>query len=83
MTPVTNIVINDPELLARLTAASGQIVFQTPDGRHIRTVEPVTVGTPASFKCPFTDEELDEFGKERNGRPLNAILEDLKQNHGE
>ncbi len=74
MSPVTTIVISDPELLARLAAANGQIVFQTADGHHIRTVEPIAVGTPARFKCPFTEEELDKFSKERNGRPLDAII---------
>ncbi|HEV3437938.1 MAG TPA: hypothetical protein VG122_11290, partial [Gemmata sp.] len=64
-------------------AADGQIVFQTPDGHHVRTVEPIAVGTAAKFKSPFTDEELDEFSKERTGRPLDTILKDLKQKYGE
>lgn len=83
MSPVTTIVISDPELLAKLAAAQGQIVFQTADGHHVRTVEPVAVGTATKFKSPFTDKELDEFSKERTGRSLAEILKDLKQKHGE
>jgi hypothetical protein len=83
MSPVTTIVISDPDLLAKLTTASGQIVFQTADGHHVRTVEPVAIGTAAKFNSPFTDEELDEFSKERTGRPLDVILKDLNQKYGE
>lgn len=83
MNSVTTIVITDPKLLDELAAAIGQIVFQTADGRHVRTVEPIALGTPAAFHCPFTDEELDELSKERSGRPLAAILEDLSKKYGE
>lgn len=82
MSPITTIVVSDPELLMKLASAKGQIVFQTADGNHVRTVEPVMNGTPASYKCPFTDAELDKFGKERTGRPLDAILKDLSQKYG-
>jgi hypothetical protein len=77
MSPGTKIVISDPDLLVKLATAAGQIVFQTADGHHIRTVEPIVGSTPAKFKCPFTDEELDEFSKERTGRPLESIFKDL------
>jgi hypothetical protein len=83
MNAVTKIVITDPELLAKLATVNGQIVFQTADGHHIRTMEPIAGATPANFKCPFTDEQLDELSKQRSGRPLKAILDDLKQKYGE
>jgi hypothetical protein len=84
MSPVTKIVISDPELRSQLLAASGQIVFEAPDGHHIQTVETVQAGRPSHrFNIPFTDEELDQFSKERTGRSLDEILTDLKQKHGE
>jgi hypothetical protein len=81
--PVTTIVISDPDLLAKLTSAAGQIVFQTAEGHHIRTVEPIASSTPAKFNCPFTDDELDRLCKDRVGRSLKSILDDLKQMHGD
>lgn len=82
MNPVTTIVISDRDLLQRLVSATGQIVFQTADGQHVRTVEPVSPGTPANYNCPFTEDELDAFSKERTGRPLADILGDLEQKYG-
>lgn len=79
MRPVITIVISDPELISKLAAADGQIVILSAAGDHIRTVEPIALGTPAEYKCPFTEEELDKFSKERNGRSLSAILEDLQK----
>jgi hypothetical protein len=62
---VTTIVINDPELLAKLAAASGQIIFQSPAGQPIQTVETVAVGKlPPGMKSPFTDEEIERARKE-------------------
>lgn len=83
MSPVTTIVVSDPELLAKLTTANGHIVFQTADGHHVRTVEPITSDILTRTKCLFTNKELDEFSKERTGRSLDAILGDLKQQYGE
>jgi len=83
MSPVTKIVISDPELRSQLLAANGQIVFEAPDGHHIQTVETVrAVRTNSGFTIPFTDDELDQFSKERDGRSLDEILTDLKQKHG-
>ena len=84
MSPVTKIVISDPDLRSQLLAANGQIVFEAPDGHHIQTVETVrTVRPNHGFTIPFTDEELDQFSMKRVGRSLDEILTTLKQKHGE
>lgn len=36
---VATIVISDPELLAKLAAADGQIVFRKPTGETVKTAE--------------------------------------------
>ena len=43
---VTTIVITDPELLAKLAAAEGQIIFRTPSGDTVKTAQVVAYGTP-------------------------------------
>ncbi|MBY0514134.1 MAG: hypothetical protein K2P78_09520 [Gemmataceae bacterium] len=81
---VTTIVITDPEVLAKLAAADGQIVFQGPRGEHVRTVSPVPFGKlPPGFKVPFSDEEMARRRQERTGRPIGDIIKDLKEKYGE
>ena len=61
---VTTIVITDPELLAKLAAAEGQIVFRGPTGDTVKTAEVVAnVTQPAGVKSPITDEEFEEARK--------------------
>jgi hypothetical protein len=58
----TTITITDPELLAKLVAAEGQIVFCGPSGDTVKTVEtiPIPLGTlPLGTRSPFTDEEIE------------------------
>lgn len=65
MNTVTTITISDPDLLARLAAADGQIVFQGPTGEPVKTVETVPDGKlPPGVKSPFTDEEIEAARKE-------------------
>jgi hypothetical protein len=65
MTSVTTIVISDPELLAKLAAANGQIIFEGPTGDLVQTVETVASGKlPPGVKSPFTDEEIEQARKE-------------------
>lgn len=81
---VTTIVISDPALLAKIAAATGRIVFEGPNGNFIQTVDTVPTARPArKIPCPFTDEQLAEFSKNRTGRPLEDILRDLKAKYGE
>lgn len=62
---VATIVITDPELLAKLAAADGQIVFRGPTGDTVKTAEVVFDGNPPpGVKSPFTDEEIEAARKE-------------------
>ena len=56
----TTITITDPELLARLAAAEGQIVFRGPGGELVKmaaTVPPRSL--PPGVESPFTDEQIE------------------------
>lgn len=77
---VTTITIDDPDLIAKLTAAEGQIIFRSPTGEAVRTVETVAIGKlPPGFKVPFTDEEMERRSQVRTGRPLSDVLKDLEE----
>jgi hypothetical protein len=80
---VTTIVITDPELLAKLAAAQGRIVFQGPTGDTVKMAEVVSDKLPPGFKIPFTDEQLAEFSKHRTGRPIGEVIKELKEKYGE
>jgi hypothetical protein len=61
----TTITITDPELLAKLAAAEGQIVFRGPGGEHVKTAETVAPGAlPPGVRSPFTDEEIEAARQE-------------------
>jgi hypothetical protein len=80
----TIITITDPELLAKLAAAEGHIVFRGPGGEHVKTAETVPFGKPpAGFKLAISDEELERRRQEKTGRSLDEILRDLEQKPGE
>jgi hypothetical protein len=80
---VTTIVITDPELLAKLAAADGQIIFRTPTGDTVKTAEVVAIGTPPpGVKSPISDEEFEEARKEPGGKPLAEILKRLQAGDG-
>lgn len=56
----TTITITDPDLLAQLSAAEGQIVFRGPTGVEVKTVATVSDGAlPPGVRSPFTDEEIE------------------------
>ena len=64
MSQVTTVVITDPELLAKLAAAEGPILFQGPNGESVRWAEPVPRGQlPPSIRPPISDEEFEERRK--------------------
>ena len=61
---VTTIVITDPELLAKLAAADGPIVFRGPSGDAVQTAVTVPFGKlPPGMKSPISDEEFEEARK--------------------
>jgi hypothetical protein len=81
---VTTIVITDPTLLAQIAAAQGQIVFRGPTGNTIKTAEVVAnQDLLAKYKCPYTEEQLAEFSKQRTGRPIGEVIKELKEKYGE
>ncbi|MCI0703775.1 MAG: hypothetical protein L0241_22175 [Planctomycetia bacterium] len=60
----TTITITDPELLAKLAAANGQIIFRGPGGEPVKTVSTVPYGVPPpGVKSPVSDEEFEEARK--------------------
>lgn len=77
----TTITITDPELLAKIASAEGQIVFRGPTGDTVKTVATVTNGTPpVSIKGPLTDEQFEEARKSPNsGITLAEFWEKVKR----
>jgi hypothetical protein len=77
---VTTIVITDPELLAKLAAADGQIVFRGPTGDTIKTVETVPFGVPPpGYLPPISPAELERRRQQyRSGKPLSEIMTRLQ-----
>ncbi len=64
-TITTTITITDPDLLAKLAAAEGQIVFRGPTGEHVKTTETVPADAlPPGARSPFTDEEIEAARQE-------------------
>jgi hypothetical protein len=62
---VTTIIVTDPELLAKLAAAEGQIVFRGPAGDTVKTAEVISDGKlPPGVKSPFSDEEIEAARQE-------------------
>ena len=83
MSPVTTVVITDPELLARLAATDGPIVFRGPNGEYVRFADPAPPGAiPAGFKSPVTDAEFQEARKQPDGLPLADVWERIREKHG-
>lgn len=83
MNPVTTIVVNDPDLLARIATAKGEIVFRSPSGEDVQTVCTLPFGVPPpGFQSPISDDEMARRRLECTGRPLTEILRDLESRHG-
>ncbi len=83
MNPITKIVISDPELIAKLVSADGQIIFEGPTGEPVRTVETVAFGKlPPGVKSPFTDEEIEKARKQPDGLPLTEVWKRIHERYG-
>jgi hypothetical protein len=79
----TTITITDPELLAKLAAAEGQIIFRGPTGEAVKTVATVPYGVPPpGVKSPISDAEFEEARKQTGGKPLAEILKRLQAGDG-
>jgi hypothetical protein len=79
-----SITISDPKLLAQLEAISGEVELKDPSGRTVAKVSREWDGKlPAGVKSPFSDAEIAELRKQKSGRPLADILNDLRNKYGE
>jgi hypothetical protein len=74
------IAVTDPTLLSELLQYEGTVELKAPDGRLLGqfTAEGF-FKLPPGAKSPFTDEQLVDLRKQRDGRPLADILRDLKE----
>ncbi|MDY3552032.1 hypothetical protein R5W24_001112 [Gemmata sp. JC717] len=78
----TIITITDPELLAKLAAAEGRIVFRGPAGEAIKTADTVTRGgLPPGVRSPISDEEIEEARKQPDGSPLADVWKRIHERH--
>jgi hypothetical protein len=75
-------IIVDSDLLARLHGLGERLEFCDESGRTLGVFQPA----PAKLApgegvdgSPFTREQLEEFRKQRTGRPLADILRDLER----
>ncbi|HEV3387043.1 MAG TPA: hypothetical protein VG097_19650 [Gemmata sp.] len=83
MSSVTTIVITDPELLTKLAAAEGQIVFRGPSGDTVKTAEIVANGTPPpGVTSPISDEEFEKARKQPDGVPLSEVWRRIHERYG-
>jgi|GEM_PF-4490012 len=71
----------DAELQARLTQAGGPIELCDQSGRTIKFFQPTPPGTLKEMS-PYSDEEIQRFAKQQQGRPLAEIWNDLQSTHG-
>ncbi len=79
----TTITITDPELLAKLAAAEGQIVFCSPSGEAVKTVSTLPrFAPPPGVKSPISDEEFEEARKQPDGLPLAEVWKRIHERHG-
>ena len=70
---ITNIVVNDPDVLSQLAGAEGVIVFRGPNGQCVRMAESVPLGKlPAGIVSPVSDEEFEEDTK--RGSVLGSVV---------
>ena len=73
------ITITDPSLLRQLSNATGTVKLCGPSGEILTDGQRSSYGKlPAGVVVPFTDEQLDEFSRNRAGRPLADIVRDLE-----
>ena len=78
----TTITITDPDLLARLAAADGYIVFRGPSGELVKTAATVPDGTPPGAKGPLSDAEFEEARKQTGGSPLVEVWKRIHERYG-
>ena len=75
-----NRVTVDAQTQAKLSNFSERVELYDESGRMLGMFTPIL--GPEKIKeladeCPFSEEELEELRKQRTGRPLSEILNDL------
>lgn len=71
----------DAEFQAQLTQADGLVEICDASGRTLGFFHPSPPGTLKEMS-PFSDEEIEQLAKQREGRPLAEIWNDLESQHG-
>jgi hypothetical protein len=73
------IVITDPKLLEQLVQAQKTVDIRDGNGNFIGTFARPVCAPPPGYKSPFTDEQIEEFRKQPDGRRLEEIIRDLEK----
>jgi hypothetical protein len=55
------------------------VEVRDPNGNFLGTFAPPYGKPPPGYKSPFTDEQIEEFRKQPDGRSLADILGDLNK----
>jgi hypothetical protein len=80
---VVTITITDPEMLAKLAAAEGPILFRGPDGACVRWAEAMPQGQlPAGVRPPISPEAFEKLREQPDGRPLAEVWKRIHERHG-
>lgn len=83
MERITNRTITAPDLLAKLAAANGQIIFRAASGDPVKTVETIpTEKRPPGMKSPFTVEQVEEGRIQPDGLPLAKVWKRIRERYG-
>jgi hypothetical protein len=70
----------DQAVVEKLTQFKGPVTVRDASGRAVGYFTPASaVTTPQRHQIPISQEELDRRARQGGGRPLEAILADLKK----
>lgn len=72
----------DAAFQAKLTQAGGPLEICDQSGRTIGFFQPTPLPGTLKELSPFSDEEIEQLAKQREGRPLADIWNDLERQHG-
>jgi hypothetical protein len=74
-----SITVTDPQFLAAISQLTGVVELRDPQGNVLGELSLEDNGRlPPGVKSPFSEEEMAERRKQRDGRPLSDILRDLR-----
>ena len=72
----------DAAFQAQLTQADGPLEICDQAGRTIGIFQPTPPPGTLKELSPFSDEQIEQLAKQREGRPLADIWNDLEPQHG-